>query len=63
MIGKALLEDFPSLKRKVVPPSYQINMDSFSSAAKTKEGYLSACCGVGRQPDKISMDIWNKDQG
>ncbi len=31
MIGKATLEDFLSLKRKVVPPLYQINMDSFSS--------------------------------
>ena len=22
---------------------------------------ISACCGVGRQPDRISMDIWNRD--
>jgi hypothetical protein len=22
---------------------------------------ISACCGVGRQPDRILMDIWNKD--
>jgi hypothetical protein len=35
MIGKATLEDFPSLKRKVVPPLFLINMDSFSSSVKS----------------------------
>ncbi len=24
---------------------------------------ISAYCGVGRQPDRISMNTWNKDQG
>ncbi len=42
MIGKATLKDFPLLKRKVVPPLYQINMDSFSSSVKSVEGYLHA---------------------
>ncbi len=49
MIGKAMLEDFPSLKRKVVPPFYQINMDSFSSLAKSVEGYLLAVVFVDNQ--------------
>jgi hypothetical protein len=42
IIRKAMLKDFPKLKSKVVPPSYQINMDSFSSSVKSVEGYLHA---------------------
>ena len=50
MIGKATLEDFPSLKRKVVPPLYQIDIDSFSSSVKSVEGYLHAVVLVDNQP-------------
>jgi hypothetical protein len=49
MIGKASLEDFLSLKRKVVPPFYQINMGSFSSLVKSVEGYLHAVVLVENQ--------------
>jgi hypothetical protein len=40
MIRKDMLKDFQNLKRKVVPPLHQINMDSFSSAVQSVEGYL-----------------------
>ena len=40
MLGKANLEDFPQRRKKVVPPLYQINMDSFSSSVKSIEGYF-----------------------
>ncbi len=62
MIGKATLEDFPSLKK-----------ESGTTIVSNQHGFIfiigqicrriSACCCVGRQPDRISMDIWNKDQG
>ena len=42
MLGKAHLEDFPQRRKKVVPPLYQINMDSFSSSVKSIEGYFHA---------------------
>ena len=42
MLGKAHLEDFPQRRKKVVPPLYQINMDSFSSSVKSIEGFFHA---------------------
>ncbi len=42
MIEEDTVKDFLSLKRKVVPPLYQINTDSFSSLVKSVEGYLHA---------------------
>ncbi len=49
MIGIATLDDSPSLKSKVVPPFYQLNMDSFSSSVKSVEGYLHAVVLIDNQ--------------
>jgi hypothetical protein len=37
---KSYTQRLPKLKRKVVPPLYQINMESISSSVKFVEGYL-----------------------
>ncbi len=34
-LSSGTLKDLPKLIRKVVPPLYQINMDSFSSSVKS----------------------------
>ncbi len=52
MIGKATLEDFPSLKKES-GTAIVSNQHGFIFIISQICRRISACCGVGRQPDRI----------